>query len=447
MERLLYGDLVAWRQQQERKPLILDGARQTGKTWLLRRFGEREFRRAHYINFEADPSAMSIFDGALSPQTLLPLIELYTGRAVDQEHDLIILDEIQLCPRAMTSLKYFAEEGPRYAVCCAGSLIGLSGSEGSYPVGKVSSRSLFPMSFGEYLGAADPPLHQRFMEFVRSPEPLAELVHQKLLTRMLEFFVVGGMPEAVGVFVRTGTLSADATSELTRIHRDLVTGYRSDFAKHAGTVNAQHLSRVFDSVPSQLSRDVDGNAGRFRFKGVLPDSRRYRDLAGAIDWLSTTGLVHRSSVIESPVLPLRAHARESIFKLYLLDIGLLHTMLHVPPFDIVGESWGSYRGYAAENFTAVELRAGGVDELYTWHGPTSEVEFLINVDGLTVPIEVKSGARTRRAKSLAAYRDKYRPEISVKAGPWNFRRVDGLVHLPLYAVGALPDIVGRLAGR
>ena len=255
------------------------------------------------------------------------------------------------------------------------------------------------------------------------------------------------MPEAALTVVGAGELSAEATSHLARIHADLVTGYRSDFAKHSGTVNAQHLSRVFESVPAQLSRDVDSNTGRFRFKGVLPNSRRYRDLAGAIDWLTTTGLVHRSSVIESPRIPLQSHARESMFKLYLLDVGLLHAMLRVPPFQIIGQSWGTYKGYAAENFAAVELRASGVEELFAWHGPASEVEFLIAVDGMVVPVEVKSGARSRRAKSLAAYREKYRPDVSVKAGPGNFHHEHGLLHLPLYAVGAIPEIVRRVTGH
>ncbi len=446
MKRALYKDLLSWKNHHTRKPLVLDGARQTGKTWLLQTFGKREFRSTHYINFEKDPTAESIFEANLSPNNVVRLMEVYTGNRIDPLHDLIFLDEIQLCPRALNSLKYFAEEAPAYMICCAGSLIGLAGSSESYPVGKVTTRSLFPLSFTEYLGAIEPMLHGHFQEFVSSPRPLPELIHKKLLTRVFEFFVVGGMPEATAQIVDFGQLSADAITAIRRIHTDLVTGYQSDFAKHAGKENAHHLSRVFDSVPGQLSRDVDGNANRFRFKGVLPGSRRYRDLAGAIDWLTTTGLVHRSSVIESPNVPLRSHIRESIFKLYLLDVGLLHSMLNVPSIEIVNQSWGAYKGYAAENFAATELRAAGVKDLFNWKGASSEVEFLINVEGAVIPIEVKSALRTRRAKSLTAYREKYHPEVTVKVGGTSFHREKKLINVPLYAIGAVPEIVRRVSG-
>lgn len=444
MKRSLYAGLVAWRSDDHRKPLILDGARQTGKTWLLRQFGEREFAATHYLNFESDPAASSIFDGNLSPAAVVSMIELYTGRPINAQRDLLVFDEVQLCPQAMTSLKYFAEQAPEYAVCCAGSLIGLSGSSASYPVGKVTNRSLFPLSFSEYVQAADPLLHEHFVAFVDSPGTLPEMVHRKLTERMRQFFVVGGMPEAAGLIVEAGELTADASGQVARVHSDLITGYQSDFAKHAGKENAHHLTRVFAGVPAQLSRTVDGNASRFRFKGVLPNSHRYRDLAGAIDWLSTTGLVHRSSIVQDSHPPLRSHARESMFKLYLLDIGLLHHMLDVPVWQIVNQSWGAYKGYAAENFTATELRASGIEELYSWQGPSSEVEFIISIDRTAVPIEVKSGTSARRAKSLSAYREKYRPELAVKVTPGNFHRDGSLLHVPLYAVGAIPQIIRRV---
>lgn len=447
MERSLYAVLVAWAHERHRKPLILDGARQTGKTWLLRQFGEREFAATHYVNFEADRSAGLIFRGHLSPKAVIPAIELYTGRRIDARRDLLILDEIQLCPAAMTSLKYFAEDAPEYAVCCAGSLIGLAGGAGSYPVGKVTTRSLFPLSFEEYLQAADPQLHEHFAAFVESPHAIGEMAHRMLTEQMYRFFAVGGMPEATRRLVEGEALNAQVVDEVARIHADLIAGYESDFAKHAGKENAHHLARVFADVPAQLSRNVDGNAGRFRFKGVLPNSHRYRDLSGAIDWLVTTGLVHRSGIVRDTHLPLRSHARESVFKLFLLDIGLLHSALDVPAHQIVTQSWGTYKGYVAENFAAIELRAAGVRDLYGWQGPASEVEFVVVVDGTAIPIEVKSGMGSRRAKSLTAYREKYRPEIAVKVGPGNYSFDGEALHLPLYAVGAIPDIVRRVAGR
>ncbi|TVR71295.1 MAG: DUF4143 domain-containing protein [Spirochaetaceae bacterium] len=217
--------------------------------------------------------------------------------------------------------------------------------------------------------------------------------------------------------------------------------YRSDFAKHAGTVNAHHLSRVFDSVPARLSRAVEGGAARYTFKDVIPNSRRYRDLAGSIDWLVATGLVIRTMLVDDPSLPFAAHWKESMFKLHLLDIGLLHHMLGVPAVSILSQSWGSYKGYVAENYAATALRAAGVDDLYTWTGRASEIEFLLASAHGAVPVEIKSGRRAGRAKSLSVYREKYAPRVSVKVSAGQYHRDNDVVHLPLYAVGDLPHLL------
>jgi predicted AAA+ superfamily ATPase len=443
MKRALYQDLLVWKDAPRRKPLILDGARQTGKTWLLREFGGQEFRTTHYLNFETDPRICTIFAGDLRPETILPLIELHTGVSIDRARDVIVLDEIQTCPRALTALKYFLEQLPEMAVCAAGSLIGLAGSDESWPVGKVTTLRLHPLSFSEFLEATDELLFSHFLRFADAPSPLPEAVHQKLTDTLWLYLSVGGMPEAVARYVDSGVLDAATVADVGRIHADLVTGYRSDFARHAGTVNAHHLSRVFDAVPAQLSRSVDGGSSRFTFKDVLPNSRRFRDLAGPIDWLTATGLVIQSMVVDDPGVPLAAHRRESMFKLYLLDVGLLHHILGVPAASIVSQTWGSYKGYVAENSAAVQLRSAGVRELYTWTGKASEIEFLIPTAGGAVPIEIKSGRRARRARSLSVYREKYGPPIAVKAGAANYHRDEDVIYLPLYAIGQLPRILGR----
>lgn len=442
MNRTLFHELQSWKAAPRRKPLILDGARQTGKTWILREFGKREFRTTHYLNFEADPRVCAIFSGDLRPQTTLPLIELHTGTPIDRTRDVIILDEIQTCPRALTSLKYLSEEQSEMAVCAAGSLIGLAGSEESWPVGKVTTLRLHPLSFAEFLEAVNPPLFSHYRAFVQAPAPLPEVVNQGLIETLWHYLFVGGMPEAVACYADTKVLDATTVGEIGRIHADLVTGYRSDFAKHAGTVNAHHLSRVFDAVPAQLSRSVDGGSSRFTFKDVIPGARRFRDLTGPINWLTMTGLVIPSKIVEDPGIPLSAHQRESMFKLYLLDVGLLHHILGVSATSIISQSWGSYKGYAAENYAAMQLRSSGVRKLYTWTGRTSEIEFLLPTAEGAVPLEIKSGNRARRARSLSVYREKYAPPIAVTARAANYHREGGVIHLPLYAVGALPGIVG-----
>jgi len=344
----------------------------------------------------------------------------------------------------LTSLKYFSEKEPQYAVCAAGSLLGLSGSTSAYPVGKVTQRTLFPLSFREYLAAVEPRLHEYLTDWVTAPVEIPEFVHSRLLEHLFRFFLIGGMPEAVGSYVDSATLDERTVDTIRTVHRDLLIGYRSDFAKHSGQVNSHHLTRVMESIPAQLSREVDGNAGRYVFKGVLPHSKRFRDVAGAIDWLTTTGLVHRVPVVQDGRAPLAAHVRESIFKLYLLDVGLLHSMLSVPPFDVVNQSWGAYRGYVAENFVATELRAHGHDSLYAWKGTSAEVEFILEIDGAVVPIEVKAGKNSRRAKSLQVFRDTYRPPVAVKVSTRNFAFDGAVAHVPLYATGFVADILRGL---
>lgn len=442
MERDVYQILLQWKGAHRRKPLVLDGARQTGKTWLLRKFGESEFTRVHYINFEADPLATSIFAGDLRPETTIPQIGLYTGVQVQSSDSLIVLDEIQACPRALTALKYFQEGAPRIAVTAAGSLLGLSGSSESYPVGKVTTVRLFPLSFSEFLRALDPPLWSHFAAFGEQPTAFPKLVHSRLWDRLTQYYVTGGMPEVVQTLLDAGgAIDVPGAEAIASVQNNLIHGYHGDFAKHAGTVNAHHLSRVFDAVSSQLSRTVDAGVKRFIFREAVAGARRYRDLVHVIDWLRTTGLVYSSAILEDPIVPLHAHVKESMFKLFLFDTGLLHRMLNVSAREILEQRWSTYKGYVAENFVAGELQAAGVSDLFTWTGRTSEIEFLLQTDDGVIPIEVKSGVSTGRAKSLQVYRDKYDPPIAVKVSGANYSFDGYVMNVPLYAAGMIPSIV------
>ncbi|MCF7949330.1 MAG: AAA family ATPase [Spirochaetia bacterium] len=446
MERHLYLKLTEWRIEKNRKPLLLYGARQTGKTYLLTAFGQTEFSALHYINFEQDPEAIKLFAGHLSPKTLIPLIELYLDSKINPESDLLFFDEIQECPRAVTSLKYFYEDIPQMAVCGAGSYMGLLGTTESFPVGKVHTLTLYPMSFSEFLQALQPALFEYYASFIESPEPLPLYIHEQLWNTLLLYYFTGGMPEAVRTLLESSSrkLNAETKEKISVVHAELLTGYRSDFATHSGTINANHIYRVFEQVPIQLSKDIDGNAQRFTFKGAVPKAKRYRDLAGAIDWLKATGLVYASHIIDSPEIPFGAHSRESIFKLYLFDIGLLHHMLGISATSILSMTYGSYKGYIAENFTAAQLVTAGIKELYTWKENTSEIEYVVLLDDHVVPVEVKSGSHTRRAKSLQVFRDKYEPTFAVKISARNFSQQDSLVHIPLYAAGDLHRVIANI---
>jgi len=449
MKRFLYNELVEWRAMENRKPLLLYGARQTGKTHLLCEFGRREFSQLHYLNFEQDPAAAELFEGAITPDVLLPLIELYLNTEIHTGSDLLFLDEIQECPRALTSLKYFCEYSTETAICSAGSFMGLAGGTESYPVGKIHALTLYPMSFPEFLLAYNKKLHTFYASFIASPAPLPDYVHGQLWRALRLYYVTGGMPEVVRSLLENGsnTLDAQSAQTIETLHDSLLTGYRSDFAKHSGIINAHHIHRIFEQVPHQLSREIDGNVSRFTFKDVLPKSRRYRDVAGPVDWLKATGLVYSSYIVDSAEPPLGHHSRESIFKLYLFDIGLLHRMLDIPASQILGTSYGTYKGYIAENFVATQLVTAGTRQLYTWRGKTSEIEFLIQPNGGEVPIEVKSGTHTKRAKSLHVYREKYKPAYAVKMSARNYSLNGPLIHIPLYAAADLYTLLDTLSKK
>jgi len=433
MKRISYRKLVKWKHKRNRKPLLLKGARQVGKTWLLTEFGNNEFSRIHVLNFERDTDACTLFKGSLSPDVILRNIELYLDHGIESASDLILFDEIQNCPRALTSLKYFAEEKPEAAVCCAVSHIGLALGNTSFQVGKIDQLSLYPMTFREFLEAQQTNL----AEMIDAPPPIPEVFHNRLWEQLKTYYMTGGMPEVVQRYLHHPSPSHETFLEIREIQSRLIQGYRADFAKHAGKINAAHINRVFENIPEQIMKTVDSSVGRYRFKDVVPGYSRFSELEGPIDWLIRSGLILPVSIIDSPAIPLSSTRKNNIFKLYFFDIGLLGCMAELPIQSIMSQDFGTYKGFFAENYVAQELYSAGVTELYSWRGRTSEIEFLVVVDGKIVPIEVKSGSRMHRAKSLAVYRERHQPEstVVVTAG---VERISGSHrNLPLYKVSTL----------
>ena len=448
MERLLYEDLKRWTRSSNRLPLILRGARQVGKTYLLKQFGGREFKRYHHFDFEKNGKRLSpLFDGDLSPSRLLRDLSLLAGEQIDSRESLVVFDEIQNCPRALTALKYFAEDLPEQAVCAAGSLLGVMLSGESFPVGKVSFLDLYPLSFHEFLlNSADEMLCTAF-EGIFLDESPSRAVHDRLWDLLKQYYVVGGMPQVVAAFVGAGAQSMDAFSAARAMQRGLLDTYMRDFNKHAGNVNAVHIASVFENIPRQLSADVDGSVGRYRFRDVVPGKCRFADLSGPIDWLVKSGLVYKGHVCTRPELPLMAFTKPNIFKLFVFDVGLLGCLLELDPGIVVLQDYGQTKGYFAESFVACELVSGGQDTLYSWSGRNSEVEFLTVNDGEIVPVEVKSGTRTK-AQSLRTYMEKYRPRVAIKvtANPFRLDRLP-IRCIPLYCAGQLPKHVDTICAE
>ncbi len=435
MERLLYDELLAWKRAPTRKLVLLDGARQAGKTYLVRHlFGPREFRRVHSLDFRLSPELASLFAGGLEPRTIVDNIELHLNTDVDLGRDLIFLDEVGECQAALDALKYFAELAPEAFVCAAGSNIGLLTS---FPVGKVRQLELFPLCFEEFLMALGQP---RLLEAFRFRSD-GVAVHERLWSLFLDYCFVGGMPEAVAAWFDDVGGIRERAARVDTIHRDLVAGFERDFGKYAGRQHAAHIETVFHNIPRQLQTTQDDSVKRFRFKGVVERKRSYLDLKGPIDWLVKARLAWKCHPIDcKPTLPLPHLAKESRFRLFLFDVGILRYMLRVP-YAVQRDPKYAYKGFMAENFVQTELRARVAYPTYGWAEARAEVEFLHQAsDGEIVPVEVKSGTRSR-ARSLSSYIQRYGPRraITLTASP-RTRAAGVVVNWPLYEAQFLREL-------
>ena len=408
MRRHLLDKLIAWKKQEKRKPLLIDGARQTGKTFLLKELLGNEFTHVLRLDFLETPDLIEAFSGSLEPNDLIMNIELFTGVPFNPETDLLILDEIGECQRAVTSLKYFAEKAPSFFVAASGSNIGLLNS---FPVGKVDQFYLRPLTFREFLWACNEPMLIKAYE----SEVNSAVVHSKLFDKLTDYYFTGGMPEAVLTWFENSQNSIlERVSSVNQIHSNLIEGYKRDFGKYSGKINSQLIESVFSGIPSQLSLVRDESVKRFKFKGVFERKSRYNEFEGSINWLHRCRLALKNYPIEGlPRSPLAAYKKDNMVKLFLFDVGLLNAMLGTSYKEIKQQGY-EYKGYIAENFVQQELAAMGVEPSFSWNDGRAEIEFIISNDfGQIIPIEVKSGKRTR-AKSLQSYIAKCHPHKTIK---------------------------------
>lgn len=434
MQRAISANLRLWKEEQSRKPLILKGARQVGKTYSLKAFGSDCFPRTHYLNFEENAAIALFFDRDLRPARILEELRFYLRTEIDPRRDLVIFDEIQRCPRALTSLKYFCEEQPELAICAAGSLLGISLNDEAFPVGKVTFLEMWPMTFNEFLlGIGEKQLVER-LEGFNGKDPFPDAAHDRLWNMWKTYLVVGGLPEAVNTYNLRNSDNYAALQAVRKVQHDLENAYLADMAKHSGKTNALHIERLWKNIPVQLARAQDNSAPKFRFRDAIPGVRGYERLTGPLDWLEQAGLVHRVSILDSVGMPLAGQAVENRFKLYFFDAGMLSAVSGLSLEAIMQYGFGSYQGYIAENFVAQEMKAAGCRNLYGWQGRTSEVEFLAEtVDGI-IPLEVKSG-KVIHSKSLGVYEERYQPKYSVILSARNFNLSGKRLQIPLYAAG------------
>ena len=428
MERLLMRDLVAWKANPEKKPLVLQGVRQCGKTFLVEEFGKRNYSDVIHYRFDKDAKIKEFFNDDLDPKRIIKDLSLVRGKAIKPGETLIFFDEIQECGNAITSLKYFFEDAPEYHIVSAGSLLGVAVKKGtSFPVGKVEFLTLYPMNFYEFLYAQNEMLAEELMNSPFS-DNIWKNFKSELLEKYRDYHVIGGMPEAVQKWLDTRSVK-DVESK----HDEILLGYQKDFAKYADSRDYPKIAAIWHSIPSQLGKENR----KFIFSQVKKGWRA-KDLEDALIWLLNAGLVYKAEHIEKPNYPLSSYANHAFFKLYMADIGLLRRHADLPSSIIFDNAPGfrEFKGAMAENFVACELKRmygkTKSKDLYYWTAEGSakaEVDFIVQDDEKhIVPVEVKSGT-AKRARSLAEYRRKFNPEKYVLTS------LDDMTerNLPLYA--------------
>jgi len=434
MKRIIFKELESWKASKRRKPLILRGVRQAGKTFILQEFGNKCFLKTHYLNFEKNKALFSVFNENLDPEKIIQKLNFILNSTIDVQRDLLIFDEIQECPKALTSLKYFAEEMPEMAVCSAGSLLGIHLGPVSFPVGKVNMLHMYPMCFREFLMALEEQRAISYLDEAQASHSIPEIVHAYLWERLKWYFITGGLPEVVDTFAANRDNLFQAFSSVRKLQQELILAYLADMAKHSGKINSMHLDRLWRSIPEQLSRSQDASSKKFVFKDIGSGLNRYDHIAGVIDWLAKAGLIIKVDIINSGQLPFSAYTKENAFKLFLFDIGVLGALSDLEPKVILEQDYGSYKGYFAENFVAQEFLCSGQERLYSWQEKTAEVEFVVRQDKKAIPIEVKSGWVTH-AKSLQIFAAKYQSPYRVIFSANNLSKIkegSAVYRYPLY---------------
>ena len=426
MYRIAIEKLYKWKNSKHRKPLIIEGARQVGKTWLMKEFGKQAYADTVYINFDSNSRMADLFSADLDTDRLIMGLELYAGRKINPDNTLLIFDEVQEVPRALASLKYFYENAPQYHIVCAGSLLGIALHQGtSFPVGKVDFLKLYPLSFSEFLMATG---NERFAELLKKQDyEMITSFKQTYIDALKHYYFVGGMPEAVQSFAESKDFN-----EVRAIQKRILAAYEQDFSKHAPNEIVPKIRMLWNSIPSQLARENK----KFIY-GLVREGGRAREYETAIMWLSDCGLVHKVSRVNAAGIPLKAYEDLKAFKLFIVDVGLLGCMTGLRQRTLLDgdDLFVEFKGALTEQYVCQQLKA--IEDLgvyyYTNDRGSCEIDFVVDTGEQIVPIEVKAETNLR-AKSLKTYRERFEPELSVRTSMADYKKEDWLLNLPLYAI-------------
>ncbi len=432
MKRYTINKLIEWKNNPDKKPLIIRGARQVGKTWLMKEFGKTQYKKTIYINFELEDLMREHFSKDLNTGRIIEGLELEHSK-IDPENTLIILDEIQECPKALTALKYFYENNPEYQIVAAGSLLGVALHEQvSFPVGKVDFIDLYPLSFFEFLEANG---EEKFVELLKnSNNENIKTFKPKYIEWLKKYYYIGGMPEVVNNFINTNDFQ-----KARKIQENILDAYTRDFSKHISSTGKLKIDLLWESIPNQLTQE----SKKFVYKKIKTGARA-DEFEEALSWLINCGLVYKVNRISKPALPIRAYEDTKAFKLFILDVGLLCALSKLPARTLIDgdKIFTEFNGALAEQYVLQQLKTIEDMEIAYWISKSgnAEIDFIIQTDGYVIPVEVKANTNLQ-AKSLKVYREKFEPEISIRTSLADFEINNGLYNIPLFMTGKIDEIL------
>lgn len=433
MRRYIKEQLIEWKNRKDKKPLILKGARQVGKTYILKEFGQEQYENVAYFNFDHDEALKELFVTTKDPKRILEQLVFVTGKAIEPQKTLIIFDEVQECPDALNSLKYFQEEANEYHIVCAGSLLGIKLSHTSFPVGKVEYLEMYPMTFTEFLLADNQDNLVQYMESINKIEKIPDIIFNQLNEKIKSYFIIGGMPEVVKMWVETRDIEA-----VNRIQKQILSGYEDDFGKHTDTIYMQaKISIIWESVISQLARENK----KFLYQ-VAKSGARAREYEDAIGWLNDSDILHKIFNITKPDFPLNAYTDLSSFKLYMLDVGLLRRKANLDSKIVAygNKLFEEFKGALTENFilNMIMFKFENKPNYYTFD--RHEIDFIIQYKNEIIPIEVKSSENINNI-SLTRFNELNENKISVRFSTRNLDKSGKILNVPIFMAEYIDKLI------